>query len=200
MVANRDKTRRERYDDKKRFANINPISLCCINFQHDGNLGYLIRSAACFGAELVHVIGSVPPRSVLNPTSGSLHDYVSIKQHSSPKDFLQHVFKENIQLVSAEIAEDAKSILSYRFNFSRNICLVVGNEESGVPVEILNNSETIYIPMPGIGFCLNTSQTANIVLYEAVKQHHDTSHRSSTAEHRSCKAGVKGSNPFDGSI
>jgi tRNA(Leu) C34 or U34 (ribose-2'-O)-methylase TrmL len=48
---------------------------------------------------------------------------------------------------------------------------VVGNESTGVPIEILLNSEKIYIPMPGVGFCLNTSQAANIVLYEAVKQY-----------------------------
>ena len=56
MVATRAKTRRERYDDKKRNANTYPISLCCVNFQHDGNLGFLIRRAACFGAKLLHVI------------------------------------------------------------------------------------------------------------------------------------------------
>ena len=103
-------------------------------------------------------------------------------------------------MVSAEITENSKSIYSYSFNFASNICLVVGNEESGVPIEILKNSDTVYIPMPGIGFCLNTSQAANILLYEAVKQYQLMSHRSSMAEHRSCKAGVKGSNPFDGSI
>ena len=37
-------------------------------------------------------------------------------------------------------------------------------------INILANSEKIYIPMPGAGFCLNTSQTANIMMYEAVRQ------------------------------
>ena len=74
-------------------------------------------------------------------------------------------------LVSAEICEDAEPITSYRFDFSSPLALVVGNEESGVPIEILKNSKKIYIPMPGVGYCLNTSQTANIMLYEAVRQH-----------------------------
>ena len=50
------------------------------------------------------------------------------------------------------------------------MCLVVGHEESGIPIEILRNSEVVNIPMPGVGYCLNTSQAANILLYEAVKQ------------------------------
>ena len=167
----RDKTRRERYDDKKRSSKTYPISLCCVNFQHDGNLGYLIRSAACFGTEILHVIGSVPNRKTLNPLSGSLYDYVKIKQYSSPNDFLEYIQNEDIKLVAAEIHRDSKPISSYKFNFSSPLCLVVGHEESGVPLEILQNSDIIHIPMPGIGYCLNTSQTANILLYEAIKQY-----------------------------
>ena len=167
----REKTRRERYNDKKRNAKTYPISLCCVNFQHDGNLGYLIRSAACFGAQCIHVIGTLPRRSVLNPLSGSLYDYVPIVQHASPKAFLEYAINENLKLVSAEICEDSIPISSYRFSFDRDICLVVGNEESGVPIEILHNSDKVHIPMPGVGYCLNTSQAANIMLYETVKRH-----------------------------
>jgi tRNA(Leu) C34 or U34 (ribose-2'-O)-methylase TrmL len=49
--------------------------------------------------------------------------------------------------------------------------VVVGQEQSGVPVDILVNSEKVCIPMPGAGYCLNTSQAANIFLYEATKQY-----------------------------
>ena len=169
-MKTRDKTRRERYDTKKRLAKTYPISLCCINFQHDGNLGYLIRAAACFGAESIHVIGSLPDRKVLNAFSGSLYDYVKIKQHVSPTKFLDYTKDENIQLVAAEICEGSKPIASYKFNFTRPLCLVVGNEESGIPIEILHQSDIIHIPMPGVGYCLNTAQAANILLYEAVRK------------------------------
>jgi len=167
----RDKTRRERYNEKKRTAKTFPISIVCVNFQHDGNLGYLIRAAACFGAQRIHVIGSVPSRSTIDSLSGSLYDYVEIQKHSSPVDFLDYIRSNKVGLVSAEICEGAKPITSHSFDFSRHLALVVGNEELGVPAEILKNSEKVYIPMPGIGFCLNTSQTANILLYEAVRQY-----------------------------
>ena len=77
-------------------------------------------------------------------------------------------------IISAELDNEAKNIHSYDFVDAieryGHICIVVGNETSGIPIEILNNSEKVYIPMPGIGFCLNTSQAANIIIYEAVKQ------------------------------
>ena len=166
----RIETRKQRYDNKKRIAKSYPISLCCINFMHDGNLGYLIRSAACFGVDNIYVIGSVPDRKILNSLSGSLVDYVKITSFRNPIEFINHANAGKIRLVSAEIHECAESILSYRFNFDKRVCLVVGHEESGIPVEILRNSEVVNIPMPGVGYCLNTSQTANILLYEAVKQ------------------------------
>jgi tRNA G18 (ribose-2'-O)-methylase SpoU len=169
-MNHRERTRKERYDDKKRTAKTYPIGLCCVNFKYDGNFAYLIRAAACFGADAIHVIGSIPPRSALNALSGSLYDYVEIKKYSSPMDFLNYTRDNQIKLVAAEICEGAEPITSYRFNFRSPTIMVVGHEELGTPVEILKNSDKVYVPMPGVGYCLNTSQTANIMLYEATKQ------------------------------
>jgi len=69
--------------------------------------------------------------------------------------------------------QGARSLSDYTFNFDRDICLVVGNEEIGVPIEILSIAETVYIPMPGVGYCLNTAQTANILLYETVHRYEE---------------------------
>ena len=166
----REETRRQRYDKKLKTAKKYPISLCAINFRVDDNLGYLVRSAACFGAERLYVIGHVPERSQIKASSGSLTDYVEIIQFSCPSEFLTQMELEGIKVISAELVEGARPLSSYTFDFSRPVCLVVGNEQVGVPTEILMQSEVLYIPMPGVGYCLNTAQAANILLYEAVKQ------------------------------
>ena len=167
----REETRRQRYDIKLKTAKKHPISLCAINFRVDDNLGYLVRSAACFGAERLYVVGHVPERSRIKAASGSLIDYVEIIQFSTPRDFVDHAKSEGIQIVSAELVEGARRLSTYTFNFDRHLCVVVGNEESGVPSEIVVSSEVLYIDMPGIGYCLNTAQAANIILYEATKQY-----------------------------
>jgi len=169
----RSETRRQRYNEKAKSAKKYPISICAINFRVDDNLGYLVRSAACFGAQRIHVIGHVPVRSVLKSPSGSLIDYVEVVQHTRPSDFLLEMQEQKTKIISAELVGGAKPLSSYDFTFDSDCCVVVGNEESGVPVEILRNSENIYIPMPGVGFCLNTAQAANIILYEAVKQYEE---------------------------
>jgi len=167
----RAETRRQRYDKKLKTAKKYPISLCAINFRVDDNLGYLVRSAACFGAERLYVVGHIPERSRIKASSGSLVDYVEIVSFPTPREFLDHAKTENFKIVSAELVEGARPLSSYLFSFDRHLCLVVGNEQSGVPTEIIAQSSVLYIEMPGVGFCLNTSQTANLLLYEATKQY-----------------------------
>ena len=59
FLSHRKKTRRQRYKEKMKTAQFLPISIGCVNFMHDGNLAFLIRSAVCFGVKDVHVVGSV---------------------------------------------------------------------------------------------------------------------------------------------
>ena len=169
----REETRRQRYDSKLKIAKKYPISLCAINFRVDDNLGYLVRSAACFGAERLYVIGHIPERSHLKAPSGSLVDYVEMVRFSTPREFLDYTKSKGNQIVVAELVQGARPLSSYNFNFNSPITLVVGNEECGVPSEIISNSDVVYIQMPGVGYCLNTSQTAHIMLYEAIKQYEE---------------------------
>jgi tRNA G18 (ribose-2'-O)-methylase SpoU len=111
---------------------------------------------------------------VLNPLSGSLLDYVEVNEYSDPAAFVKYAEQNNIQLISAELCEESESIETYDFDFSQPICIVVGHEEAGIPIEVLNNSDKVYIPMPGVGYCLNTSQAANILLYEATTQYQNS--------------------------
>ena len=164
----RNQTRRQRYLEKSKKSKTFPISVATVNFLHDGNLAFVIRSAVCFGAEAVHVIGSVPEYNELKRLSGSMVDFVKIIQHNNPSAFLDYCRQNDINLVSAEISEEAEEIEDYNPDFSRPVCIVVGHEETGVPAEISVNSDNVYIDMPGVGYRLNTSQTANIFLHKFV--------------------------------
>jgi len=166
----RTETRRQRYKNKQKLSVRFPVEVACINFMHEPNIGYVVRAAACFGASKVNLIGSAPEPRYLREISGTTSDYIDISTYSNPHDFLEYIRKNNIHLVSAEITTDAKSIHSYTFPKDKKVCIVVGNEQSGITADILKHSEVVEIPMPGIGYCLNTSQTCNVMLYEYVKQ------------------------------
>ena len=167
----RKETRRQRYDKKLSQAQHFPIEIATVNFHHDVNLAYLVRAAACFGVPTINVIGATPPRRIINQLSGSTLDYVEIRQFSTPSEFMQYKRKNNIKLISVELESNAVPLQEYNFNFSSKICIVAGHETTGIPNEILFNGDVVYIPMPGVGFCLNTSQASNIVLYEAINQY-----------------------------
>lgn len=164
----RDQTRRQR-SEAKIDAKVYPFEVCSINFQIEENVAFLIRSAACFGASTVNVIGHVPDHKYLVERSGTCQDYVKINKFANVMEFLDYVRMNDIMLISAEMDDESISIHDFKFPTNKRFCIVAGHEVSGVPVEILMNSTKIYIPMPGKGFNLNTSQTANIFLHEAAK-------------------------------
>lgn len=170
----RNQTRRERYNNKLTTAKKLPLEVCTINFQCEENVAFVLRAAACFGAQAVNVIGALPAHKELVARSGTLQDMIKINKFANPSEFVNYCNFNKIKLVSAELDNESVSIHNYNFVNSlinyNSICVVVGHETLGVPVEILKNSSKVYIDMPGVGFCLNTSQTANIFLYEISKQ------------------------------
>jgi len=169
--SSRSMTRRERYAEKQKTAEYLPVIIGCVNFEHDGNLAFVMRAAACFGVKEVHVIGSVPHRADLKKLSGSMCDLVDIVQHKNPRSFIEWCADNRVKIVAAELCEKSEKLRDYNFTFEGLTCIFTGHETSGVPGEIIHVADCVEIDMRGPGFCLNTAQTANIMLYEASKQY-----------------------------
>ncbi len=146
-----------------------PVSLVAINFHCDGNLGFLTRAAACFGASEVVVIGHLPTGKRLRQFSANTSLQMKYRSFSTPTKFLESLSPQD-KVVSVEIGPDAVDLNDYPFSTENHTYIVVGNETTGVPVEICINSDMVYIPMPGVGRCLNTSQAGHLALYEYVKK------------------------------
>lgn len=173
-VGIKRRTRKQRVMDKINKSKKYDISVATINFKYEVNAAHVVRLASCFGADKVFIIGDYPQRRIMNSVSGSLFEHTNVVRFDSVNEFLEYVRNQEINLVSVELPSKnfpSTSILDYKFDGNKT-CVVVGNETTGISADILKHSEDIiYIPMDGIGSCLNTSQAANIVLYEAVKQY-----------------------------
>lgn len=168
---NRDKTRRQRYNEKLNSSIKLPLCIATINFDFDDNLAFAIRSAACYGALDIFVIGRIPPVGNLRPKSGTLVDFVNLHSFANPSEFLQYCRENDIGILSAELSDDSYSLFNYNFNFNKRSVIVLGHETTGVPAEILAHSTKIHIPMFGPGFCLNTSQTGTAIMNEYARQY-----------------------------
>lgn len=169
-------TRKQRAAKKEAKCTWMPVSVACVNFGSDGNLAFTIRAAACFGVKNVYVIGNTTiKRAILNDLSGSTYDFVNLVFFRDPMEFLSYCRNRRIKLVSMELTEGEQFWLpDYKFDFSHDEnCIVVGSETTGVPVEVIKNSDVVAIPMTGISYCLNTSQSANIALYTAATQYQE---------------------------
>jgi tRNA G18 (ribose-2'-O)-methylase SpoU len=166
----RNSTRRQRYAEKASRARYLPVSFCTVNFMFDENVAYLTRAAACFGVQNIYVIGELPNYDVLRSHSGSTNSFVSYKKFSNPSSFLEFSRSRDCNLLAAELSESAVSLHDYSFDFQKETIIVLGQETTGVPVEILMNAKHVMIPMNGAGFCLNTSFAGTVMLYEAAKQ------------------------------
>lgn len=168
----RTETRRQRYIKKMMStAKEYPISVATVNFNSDENVGYLSRAAGCFGSRVVHVIGKVPNYKTLKRCSGTNGLFIDYIQHPDPVSFIQYCRENDIFILSAELHPSAISLNEFKFPKNRNIVCVIGNENTGVPAEILHRSDAIVeIPCPGFGYCLNAAMTGNIMLYTASQQ------------------------------
>jgi tRNA G18 (ribose-2'-O)-methylase SpoU len=171
MSSHRTKTRAERYEAKRPGAMVHNIAPVCINFMHEENVAFVVRSAACFGAKEVCVIGSLPEKSLLKARSGSTNSLLPIKAFPNPRDFIEYAASQDAIIISAELCEGSVSVYDYVFPKDKMIYLMCGHEEAGVPNDIIINSHAVvHIPMPGQAFCLNTSQCATTLLFEYVRQ------------------------------
>jgi tRNA G18 (ribose-2'-O)-methylase SpoU len=163
-------TRRERMIKKMESFQRLPVEICTVNFAVDENAAYIIRSAACFGAVNINIIGKLPDRKFIYSKSGSNLDYMNIKEFHSVSSFLQYSRENHFNLIAAELSDDSIDFDDYVFDFNKNNCIVLGNENTGVPAEICMNAQVVQIHMGGFAPCLNTAHTGSIILHEAQRQ------------------------------
>lgn len=169
----REETRDERARRKAegglvtRFPN---LSIATVHFQCDNNLGMLVRNAACFGFDEVHVIGSLPSRRDMVSKSGNTQDLVRIRQWNREEDFLNYCKMMKIKVISVELTDEAVDCRELCLDKDEKYVFVIGNESYGVPAPILLNSDQLVkISMPGAGICLNAAVTSSVILYEATR-------------------------------
>ena len=144
----------------------NPIVLIADGVEKPGNLGAILRTADAAGAA---VLVSDAATDLFNPNvvrvaQGSLFTVpIALADGATARAWA----RDRLQLF---VATPEASLPYWTIDLTGSVGIVVGSEHRGVSDAWRDVGEQVSIPMAGSGDSLNTSVTAALLLYEAVRQ------------------------------
>lgn len=149
----------------------NKIILILYNITDTRNIGSIIRTSACFYVDFIIIPNNyyIYNPNIIKISSGAIFK-IPICRIKNLEQSIIILKKNNINIIS--ITEKGnKNISNYLYKKNKSIALILGNEEKGIPQNILNISkEKLYIPINKKKLSsLNVSIACGIILYEINK-------------------------------
>jgi tRNA G18 (ribose-2'-O)-methylase SpoU len=133
------------------------------------NLSRLARAAGCSGVERIVCAG---PAKLDRTIARDGADRVRIETHRTLRPILESLLDDGFRLVGLEQTTGAQDLHHYRFE--RRTALVIGNERTGLTVEILAAlDDVVEIPVWGLPYSHNVATAAAMALYEYCRQFPD---------------------------
>ncbi len=145
---------------------MNNLAIAVMNLANETNVGSLIRTANAANIKEVVIVG----RKKWNKGAATgAHSKIKVVKMRTSDEFIEYCKEHDYNIVSIEIGEDSNNIFNYQY--PHNPMLVIGNEGTGVPQKILENSVgRIYIPQYGDIECLNAAVAGSIAIYDWVRK------------------------------
>jgi tRNA G18 (ribose-2'-O)-methylase SpoU len=137
------------------------------NWQHDFNIGTVVRTANAFLAREVHIVG----RRRWNRRGAMVTDrYQHIRHHPSVTDLADAMRRADVALYGIDNLPGAQPLESLRL--PRRVCLLFGQEGPGLSAEARSACEgTFSIVQFGSTRSINASAAAAIAMHTWVVQH-----------------------------
>ena len=142
------------------------------NWQHDFNIGTIVRAANAFNVETVHIIG----KRHWNKRGAMVTDrYLNIKHHNSVQEFVDEMRLNSRTITAVDILPGAKSISECKL--AEKTVLVFGGEGPGLSKEMQQAaSQIVMIEQFGSTRSVNVGVAAGIAIYIWVQQNVLTHH------------------------
>lgn len=140
------------------------IHIAIENWQHDFNIGTIVRNANAFNVSAVHIIG----KKHWNRRGAMVTDaYMHIFHHSSVKEFQQAV--QDRTVLGVDNIAGAQPITT--FTYPNKPVFIFGGEGPGLSKEMADIcQDTIMIPQYGSTRSVNVGVASGILLYDAIQQ------------------------------
>jgi tRNA G18 (ribose-2'-O)-methylase SpoU len=150
--------------DDKRFN----YSVVCCNIGNDFNIATVIRNANAFLAKEVIIYGN--KKYDRRGTVGT-HHYTNFRHVRTIDDFGSFIESKScdtggqIRLIGIDNVTNAKDVSTYEFDPNIHYIMIFGQEQIGVPTEILNIcNDILYIPQYGSVRSINVGTASGILM------------------------------------
>ncbi|MFI2566487.1 TrmH family RNA methyltransferase [Paenarthrobacter sp. NPDC018779] len=137
------------------------------NWQHDLNIGTVVRTANAFLAKEVHIIG----RRRWNRRGAMVTDrYQHVRHHPTVEDFVQWAEAEGLAVIGIDIFPDSVPLETY--DLPQKCVLVFGQEGPGLTPEVHDAAvATLSIEQFGSTRSMNAASAAAIAMHAWVRRH-----------------------------
>ena len=149
--------------DKKR----NPLRIAIENWQHDLNIGSIVRTANAFNVASVHIVG----KRDWNRRGAMVTDkYLHVIHHPDVADFKAWFDERGIEIIGIDNVASSTSLESAKL--PKECVLLFGQEGAGMSDEAVNAcSRVLAISQYGSTRSMNASAAGAIAMYAWGMQH-----------------------------
>ncbi len=143
-----------------------PFHVAIENWEHDFNIGTVVRNANAFMAKAVHIVG----KRRWNRRGAMVTDrYQHVHHHKTAEDFATWAENENLSILGVDNIENAVPIETT--TLPEHSVLVFGQEGPGLSKEMISACEMILeITQYGSTRSINAGVASGIAMYEWLSQ------------------------------
>lgn len=137
------------------------------NWQHDFNIGTVVRTANAFLAKEIHIIG----KKRWNRRGAMVTDrYQHVRHHPTVEDFVAWAENEGLPVLGVDLFPDSVPLETY--DLPRRCALVFGQEGPGLSEQIRDAAAaTLSIAQFGSTRSINAGVAAGIAMHAWIRQH-----------------------------
>ncbi|MBP8017190.1 RNA methyltransferase [Candidatus Gracilibacteria bacterium] len=135
------------------------------------NVGAIFRTCDGAGFDKIILTGftPTPPRKDISKTAIGAENTVDWEYYEDPIEIITKLKNDGFKIITLEQTKNSIDLRNLKSEKNDNICLVVGNEISGVRKDIIDKSDIIVeIPMFGKKQSLNVATATGILLYRFI--------------------------------
>jgi tRNA G18 (ribose-2'-O)-methylase SpoU len=143
-----------------------PFHVAIENWQHDFNIGTVVRNANAFMAAAVHIVGN----RRWNRRGAMVTDkYVEIRHHQTVTDLAGWAAQESLPLIGIDLLPGSRSIVDA--DLPRRCVLLFGQEGPGLSdVARAAVAAVLHVPQDGSTRSINAGVASGIAMYEWVRR------------------------------